>query len=139
MRRRPALLVLTLLLASAGLAALWFRPPPPLPPSPVPRHHIAAPANAQDFRPQPFHELAERVHDRYRGRLIGVQIAPPTPDERDLGAELVYEFRLMTPQRNLLRIRLDARSGRFLEVAGRGQIEALRKGGSRHDNEDDED
>lgn len=82
---------------------------------------------AQDFRPLPFHELAKRVDRRYRGRLIGADIAPPTPQERELGAALVYEFRLMTPQRHLLLIRMDARNGRFLEVAGRGQIAALRR------------
>ncbi|WP_374303195.1 PepSY domain-containing protein [Paracoccus sp. (in: a-proteobacteria)] len=46
------------------------------------------------------------------------------PAERDLGAELVYQFRLLTPQRNLLDIRIDARTGRFLSVAGRGQLAA---------------
>lgn len=86
----------------------------------------AAKAVAQDFSPRPFHELAESVTDRYRGRLIGAQMAPPTPHERMLGAALVYEFRLLTPQRNLLLIRLDARSGRFLEIAGRGQTAARR-------------
>lgn len=94
--------------------------------------HGAAPlpglAAAQDFNPLPFHELAERVAQRYRGRLVGAGIARPTPPERDLGAALVYEFRVVTPQRNLLRIRLDARDGRFLEVAGRGQLQALRGG-----------
>jgi hypothetical protein len=92
---------------------------------------------AQDFRPLPFHELAKRVDRRYRGRLIGADIAPPTPQERELGAALVYEFRLMTPQRHLLLIRMDARNGRFLEVAGRGQLAALRR--DPRDDDDDND
>lgn len=88
----------------------------------------AASAAAQDFRPLPFHDLAGRVQDRYQGRLIGAGAVRPTPHERRLGAALVYEFRLLTPRRNLLKIRMDARTGRFLEVSGRGQIEALRRG-----------
>lgn len=93
-----------------------------------------APAQAQEvapeaidqFRPLPFHELAAAVSDRYEGRLLAANIRPPLPDERDLGAELVYQFRLLTPQRNLLDIRVDARDGRFLSVTGRGQISARR-------------
>lgn len=109
-------------------------------PPALPQHVLGAPAAAQDFRPLPFHDLARRVDDRYRGRLIGAGIVRPTPHEQDLGAALVYEFRLMTPQRNLLRIRMDARDGRFLEVAGRGQIEAMRRNEGRgHDGRNDDD
>lgn len=81
----------------------------------------------RDFRPLPLHEVAKAVADRYDGRLVAADTHPPRPEERDLGAALVYEFRLLSPARQLLLIRVDARSGRFLEVAGRGQIEALRK------------
>ncbi|MFV0386342.1 PepSY domain-containing protein [Paracoccus sp. (in: a-proteobacteria)] len=82
---------------------------------------------AEEFRPLPYHELAERVEERFAGRLIGARTDRPKPEEAGLGAALVYEFRLVTPQRNLLRIRLDARTGRFLEVAGRGLVAAWRK------------
>lgn len=111
MTRRTILAALCAMLLAAAL--------------PIPR---ACPggAHAQDFSPKPFHELAQRVTDRYEGRLIAVRMMPPTPHERELGAALVYEFRLLTPHRNLLVIRLDARTGRFLEVAGRGQLQALR-------------
>ena len=80
-----------------------------------------------DFRPLPLHEAARLVGERYHGRLIAARLAPPTAHERGLGVELVEELRLLTPARNLLMIRLDARSGRFLEIAGIGQIEALKK------------
>lgn len=90
-----------------------------------------APALAQDsapaisqFQPLPFHELAAAVSERYEGRLLAANIRPPLPEERELGAELVYQFRLLTPQRNLLDIRVDARDGRFLSVTGRGQLAA---------------
>lgn len=78
------------------------------------------------FQPIPLHEAAALVGDRYAGRLIGADTRPPRPDERALGAELVYRFRLVTPQRTLLDIRIDARSGRFLSVSGRGQLAARR-------------
>lgn len=81
---------------------------------------------AEGFRPLPLHQLAERVSGRYAGRLVAAETRPPTPSERDLGAELVYEFRLVTPDRNILNIRLDARTGRFLDVAGQGQLQARR-------------
>lgn len=113
MRRAiPALVLLILLLVLAGRPMVM----------------------AEDFRPLPFHDLAERVNDRYRGRLLAAGMTRPTPHERALGAALVYEFRLLTPQGNLLKIRMDARSGRFLEIAGRGQLDALRG-----DDDDDED
>lgn len=98
---------------------------------------LVLPATAQDaagpareieqFRPLPFHEMAAMVAERYAGRMVAAQIQPPTAQERALGAPLIYEFRLVTPQRNLLNIRIDARDGRFLDVAGRGQIQARRK------------
>lgn len=81
---------------------------------------------ATSFRPLPFHRMAEAVGARYAGRLVAAETRPPHPSERALGVELVYAFRLLTPERNLLDIRLDARTGRFLDVSGRGQIEARR-------------
>lgn len=91
-----------------------------------------APAQAQDvgpgvtdqFRPLPLHRIAASVSERYAGRLLAADTRPPRPDERDMGAELVYRIRLVTPQRNLLDIRIDARTGRFLSVSGRGQLAA---------------
>lgn len=84
-------------------------------------------ATINAFRPLPLHEIAESVSARYRGRIIAADIRPPHPFERQLGAELIYEIRLITPQNNLLNIRLDARTGRFMEIAGRGQIEARKQ------------
>ncbi|WP_303361751.1 PepSY domain-containing protein [Paracoccus sp. (in: a-proteobacteria)] len=78
----------------------------------------------QDFRPLPLHEAAEIATARYKGRLIAARLSFPAPHESALGVELVRELRLLTPQGNLLTIRLDARDGRFLEVAGIGQTEA---------------
>lgn len=84
-------------------------------------------ASAQVALPLPVHQLAARIEARYQGRLVGAYPDRPTAREQALGASLVYDFRLITPQRNLLKIRLDARTGRFLEVAGQGQLQALRE------------
>ncbi|SNR45696.1 hypothetical protein EYF88_07985 [Paracoccus sediminis] len=95
-----------------------------------------APAQAQDgtprdpiqqFSPLPLHEVAASVSERYDGRLLAADTRPPLPHERHFGTELVYRFRLLTPQQNLLDIRIDARNGRFLSVSGRGQLAARRR------------
>lgn len=109
-RRIPLVLLFALPTALSGLAQTA-----PLPDD-IPMIH--------DFRPLPFHELAEAVSARYQGQLLAAATRPPRPDEREAGVQLVYEFRLVTPQQNLLSIRVDAQDGRFLEIAGRGQVEA---------------
>lgn len=116
MTRAPNPLILVLAVM-APLAALP-QPAPPAAPPPDPW--------ATSFQPQPFHRMAEAVTARYDGRLVAAETRPPRPAERAAGVELVYEFRLLTTQRNILNIRVDARTGRFLEVAGRGQLEARR-------------
>ena len=110
--RSPLVLVGPLL--AAALAAAPPATAQDFPPAPL----------AGDFRPLPLHEAADIVADRYRGRLIAARLVPPNPHEQGLGVDLVREMRLLTPQGNLLAIRLDARDGRFLEVAGIGQTEA---------------
>ncbi len=108
---------LALLMMALPVAAQDSQEVPP-PPAPV----------FDEFRPLPLHEVARQVSDRYAGRLVAAEIRPPRPEERENGVSLVYEFRLVTPRRHMLLIRVDARDSRFLEVAGRGQIEALRSG-----------
>ena len=76
------------------------------------------------FRPLAFNQAAAAINERYSGRLVAAAIGPPTPEEHDRGIELVYEFRLLTERRNILDIRMDARTGRFIAVSGQGQIEA---------------
>ncbi|TGN67310.1 hypothetical protein E4L95_05515 [Paracoccus liaowanqingii] len=113
--RRPAPLAILMVLVLAAPAAAQPAPPPD-----------AVDPWATSFRPIPFHQIAEAVTTRYAGRLLAAETRPPSPPERAMGAELVYEFRLLTPERNRLNIRVDARTGRFLEVAGRGQLQARR-------------
>lgn len=128
MKRRSIIMLLLMSVAIVGLGWHLAGPEqhePGRPPTAPSAHHQEN--GSRDFRPLPFHDLARRVGRRYEGRLIGAQATRPTAEERGIGAALVYEFKLVTPQRNLLRVRLDARDGRFLDVAGRGQLQALRR------------
>lgn len=119
---RSAALALLLALPTALSGLAQDMPPPGPLPDPlngeVPVIHA--------FRPLPFHDVAKEVSARYQGQLLAAATRPPRPDEREAGVQLVYEFRVVTPQRNLLSIRVDAQDGRFLEIAGHGQIEARR-------------
>ncbi|WP_022706337.1 PepSY domain-containing protein [Paracoccus zeaxanthinifaciens] len=103
--------------------------------APAPAQEVMAPELTQPwetgFRPMPMRRIAGAVMARYQGRLIAVATVPPTPEEHDLGAQLVYELRLLTPARDVLNIRVDARTGRFLEVAGRDILKARRDGPKR--------
>ncbi|WP_347267262.1 hypothetical protein [Paracoccus sp. (in: a-proteobacteria)] len=83
----------------------------------------------QDFRIISLHRAAEIVQTRYRGRLVAARLVAPFPEERARGVVLVHELRLLTPARDVLVIRLDARSGAFLETAGAGLTAARRSGG----------
>lgn len=77
----------------------------------------------------PLREAASIAHRRFQGRLIAARLKPPKPDERARGVEMVHELKLLTPDRDVLLIRLDAQSGAFLEVAGSGLAEARRRNG----------
>lgn len=63
------------------------------------------------------------AEERYRGRALDGAIVRGRRHEPDL----VYVITFRTEAGNILRIRLDAETGAFLEVAGRGQAEALRR------------
>ena len=95
---------------------------------------------AQDWAPEfdrlgdseysiiPLRRAVEIATARFQGRVIAARLTGPAPHERERGVVLVQELRLLTPDRDVLRIRLDARSGDFLEVAGAGLTKARRKG-----------
>jgi len=85
----------------------------------------------REFRILPLSRASEIARKRFHGRLIAARIVPPRPDERERGVVLVHELRLLTPGRDVLRVRLDAHNGDFLEAAGAGMTDAGRKGQSR--------
>lgn len=74
----------------------------------------------------PLGDALAQARSRFQGKLIAARLVPPLPNEYQRGVELVYEMRLMTPQRDVLIIRLDARNANFLEVAGAGLARARR-------------
>lgn len=66
-------------------------------PAPFARADDAHGFEDDDFRPVPLNSVVQRVTDRYDGRLIGVRLQFARPQEMQLGAQLVYEMRLLTP------------------------------------------
>lgn len=65
----------------------------------------------------------DRVLARYVGTVIEAELKRGRPDEL---TDVVYELRLLTPQGNMLRLRVDAANGDILEVDGRGLTRARR-------------
>ena len=72
----------------------------------------------------PLHEAVKIVAQRFDGRLLAARVDRPRPFEFALGAEVVQELTLLSPQGNVLLIRLDGITGRVLEVRGRGLTDA---------------
>ncbi len=74
-------------------------------------------------------QAAQIIEDRFEGKLIAARLVPPFAEEWQDGVALVHELRLLSPKRHVLMIRLDARTGRFLDVAGAGLAEARKHPG----------
>lgn len=72
--------------------------------------------------PIPLAHAMAIAEARYRGRAVDGSLEPGRRHE----PPLVYHIVMRTEAGAILRIRLDAETGEFLEVTGRGQIEALR-------------
>lgn len=88
---------------------------------------FAMPVAANPAPPQPLmpiHEVVKIVAGRFDGRLLAARVDKPRPYEFALGAEVVQELTLLSPQGNILLIRLDGVTGRVLEVRGRGLTDA---------------
>jgi len=73
--------------------------------------------------PLPLSEAVARVAERYEGRLLDARLTPGRTPE---GTDLVYELRWLTPAGDVLRARVDARTGDMVEVDGPGQFAAQR-------------
>jgi uncharacterized membrane protein YkoI len=75
----------------------------------------------------PVSRIIELVSARYAGKVIDADIkGSPKSKGDDDESGVSYEVRLLTAGGNILRIRLNAYTGAFLEVDGHGFIEALR-------------
>ncbi len=96
------------------------RPLPPLPPLP---EEFAV--ENDDLHPR--HKAVRRAQARFDGRVLAIDLVPARPAERAQGTNLIYRLRLLTPARAVLDIRMDAVSGRFVEVAGTDLTAARQK------------
>lgn len=74
----------------------------------------------------PMHRAVRKALERFNGRVFEIVLTPPTPPERANGVQLVYQMRLLTADRDVIDIRVDAISGRFVEVRG-SDIAAARR------------
>ncbi|WBU65230.1 PepSY domain-containing protein [Paracoccus aerodenitrificans] len=68
----------------------------------------------------PFPKIVMIVKERFHGRLLGARLDSPKAFEFASGVHAVHELTLLSPQNNVIRIRLDAETGRILDVRGRG-------------------
>ena len=75
----------------------------------------------------PRHKAVRRAQARFDGRVLAIDLVPARPAERAQGTNLIYRLRLLTPARAVLDIRMDAVSGRFVEVAGADLTAARQK------------
>ena len=116
-----ALMILPIAMALPCAAPAREAGPQPWPSPPA----ITGPA-LPEFRPLPMRRVVAQVLERFEGRVVGLRVLPPRPAEARLGAALIYELRLLTPGRDALDIRVDARSGRMLEITGRDILRARR-------------
>lgn len=86
-----------------------------------------APARAEDTLPTiPITKAMEIAGARYEGQLVSADLGQGRPEEK---TDLVYQFRWLTPQGNILNIRIDARDGAILDVEGAGLTAARKREG----------
>ncbi len=88
---------------------------------------LPAAASLADDRPRrgvlPLAAVLARVNGRFDGTVLDADI------RGDDDGRLAYEVRFLTRRGNVIRIRLDAATGEFLEVEGHGFVDALKPDG----------
>ncbi len=93
---------------------------------------MAAPhATAQERHAEtlPLSRIMDIVASRYVGKVIDADVTGVRRREiEDRRSGVVYEIRLLTAKGHIIRIRIDAYTGAFLEVDGHGFLDALRNG-----------
>ncbi len=72
----------------------------------------------------PLRKMLGSVEDRYEGDVLEVEL----DDERVNGVKIwIYEIKLLTPQGNVLKMDIDAKTMEILLIKGRGAEKARRK------------
>lgn len=102
-----------------------LRPPAHASPRPLPPLPDEFAVAMDDLLPR--HKAVRRAQARFDGRVLAIDLVPARPAERAQGTNLIYRLRLLTPARAVLDIRMDAVSGRFVEVAGADLTAARQK------------
>lgn len=96
------------------------RPPhPPTATAPLPRAFDLGPQEDDRLsgpldEVMPMHRAARLAARRFEGKVLDIALLP----QRDDDSPLVYRIRILTPRRDVVDIRMDAVTGRFLEVRG---------------------
>lgn len=131
MRRRQIILASLFALVAAALLAAFAQDRDHHPEAE--RHGMSrpvAPLFDDDDLPMddvmPMHRAVRKALDRFNGRVFEIVLTSPSPPERSNGVQLVYQMRLLTADRDVIDIRLDAISGKFIEVRG-SDIAAARR------------
>jgi uncharacterized membrane protein YkoI len=77
----------------------------------------------------PLVQVLSKVESLYEGDVLEVELEDEDDDRRDGGtsAGFVYEIKLLTPQGNVLKLELDAKTLEVLKVKGRGAERARRR------------
>lgn len=119
-----AVLAAALALALAGMAVLRHGPSPhhahpPTGTAPMPRGLDFGPQDEERFggpvrEVMPMHQAVRQALRRYDGKVLDIALLP----QRGGASPLVYRIRILTRSRDVVDIRMDALTGRFVEVRG---------------------
>jgi uncharacterized membrane protein YkoI len=90
--------------------------------------HVRARLAVESGAIVPLSTILEKVESLYEGSIIEVELE----DEEDEGDEdaisgYIYEIKLLTPQGNLLKLKLDASTAELIKVKGHGEKQARKK------------
>lgn len=62
-------------------------------------------------------EIRRNVHRDFEGEIIGTKFRSPSGREE----RYIYKFRVLSPDGNVIRVDVDARTSRVLRVKGKGK------------------
>jgi uncharacterized membrane protein YkoI len=70
----------------------------------------------------PLSQILEKVEFLYHGSIIEVELEDEEDDdEESFVSGWIYEIKLLTPQGNLLKLKIDARTAQLIRVKGHGE------------------
>ena len=78
------------------------------------------------YDPLPMHTAAGRAAAQFAARPISIRLVPRAPDDPP-GLDIAYQIRLLTRGRQVIDVRMDAVTGRIVELRGADLAAARRK------------